>query len=95
MALIPNDLGLGLVLHAFLTNVDVIERHATDPDPVVLLTLEAEAEIFVVLCPADFAGSAQEQHLQRLVGTRVSLPLVSSPALLLLADHRLKPAGSA
>lgn len=89
----PDD--LGLVLHAVLTHVDVIERHATDPDPVCLLTLEAEAEIFVVLCPALFAGSAQEQHLQRLVGTRVSLPLVSSPALLLLADHRLKPAGSA
>lgn len=83
----PSD--LGLVLHAVLTNVDVIERHATDPDPVCLLTLEAEAEIFVVLCPADFAGSAQEQHLSRLVGTRVQLPVLSSPCVLLLAEGRL------
>ncbi|MCR3892526.1 hypothetical protein NUK31_05520 [Aeromonas caviae] len=86
-AITPND--LGLVLHAVLTNVDVIERHATDADPVVLLTLEAEAELIVVLCPALFAGSAQEQHLQRLVGTRVQLPLVSSPAVLMLAEGRL------
>ncbi len=92
MALIPND--LGLVLHAVLTHVDIIERHATDADPVVLLTLEAEAELIVVLCPALFAGSAQEQHLQRLVGTRVELPILTSPAVLLLADHRLKTAGS-
>ncbi len=92
MALIPNN--LGLVLHAVLTNVDVIERHATDADPVCLLTLEAEAEIFVVLCPAQFAGSAQEQHLSRLVGTRVQLPVLPSPCVLLLADHRLKTVSS-
>lgn len=85
---------LGLVLHAVLTHVDIIERHATDADPVVLLTLEAEAELIVVLCPALFAGSAQEQHLQRLVGTRVELPILTSPSVLLLADHRLKTAGS-
>lgn len=89
----PHD--LGLVLQAVLINVDIIERHATDADPVALLTLEAEGELFVVLCPAGFAGSAQEQHLSRLVGTRVQLPVLSSPAVHLLADHRLKTAGSA
>ncbi|MGE6123815.1 hypothetical protein ACLH0G_03770 [Aeromonas rivipollensis] len=86
---------LGLVLHAVLTHVDLLERSATDADPVVLLTLEAEADLFVVLCPSGFAGSAQERHLLGLVGTRVSLPVVSSPAWLTLADYRLKTAGSA
>ena len=93
MALIPND--LGLVLHAVLTHVDRIERSATDADPAYLLILEAEADLFVVLCPANFADSAQEQHLQGLVGTLVALPVISSPAGLMLAAHRLKTAGSA
>ncbi|WP_323886157.1 hypothetical protein [Aeromonas caviae] len=86
---------LGLVLHAVLTHVDLLERSATDADPVLLLTLEAEADLYVVLCPASFAGSAQERHLLGLVGTRVRLPVVSSPVGLMLADHRLKTAGSA
>lgn len=93
MALIPND--LGLVLHAVLTHVDRIERSATDADPAVLLILEAEADLFVVLCPSRFAGSAQEQYLMGLVGALVALPVVSSPAGLMLADYRLKTAGSA
>lgn len=93
MALIPND--LGLVLHAVLTHVDRVERSATDADPAYLLILEAEADLFVVLCPAAFAGSAQEQYLLGLVGTLVALPVVSSPAGLMLADYRLKTAGSA
>lgn len=92
-AITPND--VGLVLHAVLTHVDLLERSATDADPVLLLTLEAEADFYVVLCPACFAGSAQAQHLLRLVGTRVQLPVVSSPAGLMLADHRLKTAGLA
>ncbi|MGL4565814.1 MAG: hypothetical protein ACRCVD_11000, partial [Halioglobus sp.] len=86
---------LGLVLHAVLTHVDRIERSATDGDPSVLLILEAEADLFVVLCPEGFAGSAQERRLQGLVGTLVALPVVSSPAGLMLAAHRLKTAGSA
>ncbi|MEE1952222.1 hypothetical protein [Aeromonas sp. 43P] len=86
---------LGLVLHAVLTHVDRVERSATDGDPSVLLILEAEADLFVVLCPANFADSAQEQHLLGLVGTLVALPVVSSPAGLILADYRLKIAGSA
>lgn len=93
MALIPNN--LGLVLHAVLTHVDRIERSATDADPAYLLILEAEADLFVVLCPDGFAGSAQERRLQGLVGTLVALPVVSSPAGLMLADYRLKTAGSA
>lgn len=92
MALIPND--LGLVLHAVLTHVDRIERSATDADPAYLLLLEAEADLFVVLCPDGFAGSAQERRLHGLVGTLVALPVVSSPAGLMLADYRLKTAGS-
>ncbi|HHQ4634367.1 TPA: hypothetical protein ACSP3K_001183 [Aeromonas veronii] len=80
---------LGLVLHAVLTHVDVIERSATDADPVVLLTLEAEADLFVVLCPSRFAGSSLERHLLGLVGTRVELPVVSSLAGLMLAEGRL------
>lgn len=91
-AIVPND--LGLVLHAVLTHVDRIERSTPDADPSVLLILEAEADLFVVLCPDRFAGSAQEQHLQGLVGTLVSLPVVSSPAGLMLADYRLKTASS-
>ena len=89
MALIPND--LGLVLHAVLTHVDRIERSATDADPAVLLILEAEADLFVVLCPIRFAGSAQERRLQGLVGTLVALPVVSSPAGLMLVEARLAP----
>ncbi|MFM5263818.1 hypothetical protein ACEUAS_16315 [Aeromonas caviae] len=88
----PNE--LGLVLHAVLTHVDCIERSATDPDPVCLLTLEAEGDLFVVLCPQFFAGSAQERYLLGRVGTRVELPVVSSPAGLRLADHRLKTVSS-
>lgn len=93
MAIVTDS--LGLVLHAVLTHVDHIERSATDVDPAVLLILEAEFDLFVVLCPANFAGSAQERRLQGLVGTLVALPVVSSPAGLILADCRLKMAGSA
>ncbi|WP_068978855.1 hypothetical protein [Aeromonas sp. EERV15] len=87
MALIPNN--LGLVLHAVLTHVDHIERSTTDADPAVLLILEAEADLFVVLCPDHFAGSAQEQYLMGLVGTLVALPVISTPAGLMLAEGRL------
>lgn len=87
MALIPND--LGLVLHAVLTHVDRLERSATDAEPAVLLILEAEADLYVVLCPDGFAGSAQERRLQGLVGTLVALPVVSTPAGLVLAEGRL------
>ncbi|WP_323884905.1 hypothetical protein [Aeromonas caviae] len=80
---------LGLVLHAVLTHVDHIERSATDVAPSVLLILEAEADLFVVLCPAGFAGSAQERRLQGLVGTLVGLPVTSTPAGLVLAEARL------
>lgn len=95
MAAIVVPDSLGLVLHAALTHVDRIERSATDADPSVLLILEAEVDLYVVLCPAGFAGSAQERHLQGLVGTLVALPVVSSPAGLMLANYRLKMAGSA
>ncbi|MFM5177586.1 hypothetical protein ACEUAO_19710 [Aeromonas caviae] len=91
-AITPND--LGLVLHAVLTHVDRIERSTPDADPSVLLILEAEADLYVVLCPESFAGSAQEQHLQGLVGTLVSLPVISSPAGLMLANYRLKTVSS-
>ncbi len=87
MAIVTDS--LGLVLHAVLTHVDRIERSATDGDPSVLLILEAEADWFVVLCPEHFAGSAQEQHLLGLVGTLVALPVVSTPAGLVLAEARL------
>ncbi|QFI54690.1 hypothetical protein [Aeromonas simiae] len=87
MAIVTDS--LGLVLHAVLTHVDRIERSATDADPAVLLILEAEAELFVVLCPSRFAGSAQEQYLLGLVGTLVALPVVSTPAGLMLAAGRL------
>lgn len=86
-AITPND--LGLVLHAVLTHVDRIERSTPDADPSVLLILEAEADLFVVLCPAGFAGSAQERRLQGLVGTLVGLPVTSTPAGLVLAEARL------
>ncbi|WP_439827779.1 hypothetical protein [Aeromonas enteropelogenes] len=91
-AIVPND--IGLVLHAVLTHVDRIERSAPDVNPSVLLILEAEADLYVVLCPNRFAGSAQEQHLQGLVGTLVSLPVISSPAGLMLANYRLKTVSS-
>ncbi|BED98957.1 hypothetical protein [Aeromonas dhakensis] len=91
-AIVPND--LSLVLHAVLTHVDRIERSTPDADPSVLLILEAEADLYVVLCPDQFAGSAQEQHLQGLVGTSVSLPVISSPAGLMLANYRLKTVSS-
>lgn len=88
MAAIVTD-SLGLVLHAVLTHVDRIERSASDRDPSVLLILEAEADLFVVLGPSRFAGSAQERCLQGLVGTLVALPVVSTPAGLMLAEGRL------
>lgn len=87
MAIVTDS--LGLVLHAVLTHVDRIERSATDADPANLLILEAEVDLFVVLCPAGFAGSAQERRLQGLVGTLVALPVVSTPAGLMLAEGRL------
>lgn len=81
---------MGLLLRAVLTHVDRIEYSTTDSDPASLLILEADAELYPVLCPPAFAGSALERHLQGLVGTIVVLPVVSSPAGLRLADGSIE-----